>query len=318
MEPKLKQKKWYDNKLVVHLLLFFFFPVGIYAIWKSDVFAKWWKITATLLIGFLVIFGLFGGDEANPTEVKKKIDYEILAENVNMNISRIDVKLSDKAEIADLERISKEIRISRKNHDKVWISFYLPDFLPESGIRAWAMGSFSPDLKVEIFGDDIPNTTGTQPDFPKYETVLKMLEAAHDYEGHNLEIISDNPLHIRVSTDFIKGDSKQIMIEQVKRDIIYVVFQTFAQTNKDKITVTSIPIIRENFNPNLPYDGILLDNLKLTRTVTKEQALVILEKFIKTKSFKDLYQLNETMYLPSDKFDLLKFGQLENVFNDLK
>lgn len=245
-------------------------------------------------------------------------NYEILKEEVSMNVDRIDVKLNDKVDKAELERISNEIRASRKSYDKVWISYYLPDFLPESGISAWAMGSFTPDLEVKIFGEDKPNTTGQSVDFPKYETVLAMLEASYDYEGHNLEVISENPLHIRVSTDFVKGDLTQNMIEQTKRDIIYVAFQAFAETDIDKITVTSIPIIRENFNPNLPYDGKLQNNLKQTKTITREQALVILGKYIKTDSFKDLYQLNETMYLPNDKFNLLKFGQLENVYKDLK
>lgn len=245
-------------------------------------------------------------------------NYEILKEDVSMNVSRIDVKLNEKVDKPELERISNEIRASRKSYDKVWISFYLPDFLPESGIRAWAMGSFTPELELEIFGEDKPSSEVQQVDFPQYGTVIEMLEAAHDYEGHNLEILSENPLHIRVSSDFVKGDSKQNMIEQTKRDIIYVAFQAFAETNIDKITVTSIPIIRENFNPNLPYDGKLQNDLKQTKTITKEQALAILEKYIKTKSFKDLYQLNGTLYLPSDKFDLLKFGQLENVYNDLK
>lgn len=120
-----------------------------------------------------------------------------------------------------------------------------------------------------------------------------------------------------MSTDFIKGESEKNEIEQTKRNIVYVVFQVFAETDIDKITVTSIPIFRENFNPNLPYDGKLLNSLKQTRTVTRTRALVVLEKYIKTKSFRDLYQLNEFMYLPNDKFNLLQFGQLENVFNDL-
>lgn len=244
-------------------------------------------------------------------------NYEILKEDISMNVSRIDVKLSEKVDKPALEQISTEIRASRKSYDKVWISFYLPDFLPESGIRAWAMGSFTPNLEVEIFGEDKPSAEKQQVDFPQYSNVKEMLEVAHDYEGHNLEILSENPLHIRVSEDFVKGDPDKIMIEQTKRDIIYVAFQAFAETNIDKITITSIPIVRENFNPNLPYDGKLLNKLKQTKTVTRENALMILEKYIKTKSFQDLYQLNETMYLPNDKFDLLKFGQLENVFNEL-
>ena len=145
-----------------------------------------------------------------------------------------------------------------------------------------------------------------------------MLEFANDYEGNNLEILSENPLHIRVSNDFIKGDSNEEMLQQTKRDIIYVAFQSFAQTNIDKITITSIPIVRKDYNPNLPYDGKLQNHLKLTKTITRDEALLILEKYIKTKSFNDLYQLNGTIYYPNDKFNLLKFGQLENVFNELK
>ncbi len=244
-------------------------------------------------------------------------NYEILKEDVNMNISRIEVKLKEKVDKAELERISKEIRANRESYDKVWISYYLPDFLPASGIRAWAYGNFTPDLEVEILGEDKPISDGQQVEFPHYSTVLEMLNAAGDYSGHNLEKLTDNPLHIRVSKDFIKGETENLMIEQTKRDIIYVAFQAFAETNVDEITITSIPVLRNDFNPNKPYDGKLLNNLKLSKTITRENALKILEKYIKTNSFKDLYQLDGTMYLPSDKFDLLKFSQLENVFNDL-
>lgn len=59
-------KKWYDNKFVVHLLLVIFFPVGLYALWKTETIAKWWKITATVLIGLIVIANL--GDDSTSTE----------------------------------------------------------------------------------------------------------------------------------------------------------------------------------------------------------------------------------------------------------
>lgn len=226
-----------------------------------------------------------------------------------MNISRIEVKLDEKVDKAELERISKEIRSSRESYDKVWISFYLPDFLPETGIGAWAYGNFTPELEVVILGEDKPISNGQKITFPHFATVIEMLNAANDYAGHNLEIISEKPLSIRVSKDFIKGDVEEIMVEQTKRDIIYVAFQAFAETDIDEITITSIPILRIDFNPNKPYDGKLLNNLKQTKTITRQTALKILEKYIKTKTFQDLYQLDGTMYLPNDKFNLLKFGQ---------
>lgn len=46
-------------------------------------------------------------------------NYEILKEDVIMSVSRIDVKLNGKADKSELERISNEIRASRKSYDKV-------------------------------------------------------------------------------------------------------------------------------------------------------------------------------------------------------
>ena len=57
------EKKWYDNNILTNILLFAFFPVGLYALWKSNSIAKWWKITGTLIISILVL-GSAGQSEA--------------------------------------------------------------------------------------------------------------------------------------------------------------------------------------------------------------------------------------------------------------
>ena len=166
-------------------------------------------------------------------------------------------------------------------------------------------------------GNKKQDTTDEQIDFPKYNTVIEMLEANLDYKGANLELISENPLHIRVSSDFVKEESRELTIERTKRDIIYVAFQAFATTEIDEFTITSIPIERVSFNPNLPYDGKLINSLKQTKKVSRTKAQKILEKYLNTDSFKDLYQISGTLYLPNDKFDILVFKQLNNVFNGL-
>jgi|GEM_PF-5578207 len=51
-------KKWYDNKVVVGILIFFFFPVGLYALWKSNNITKGWKVGWTLIIGLICIAAL--------------------------------------------------------------------------------------------------------------------------------------------------------------------------------------------------------------------------------------------------------------------
>ena len=70
MKTQTQQKSpWYDNTIFVHLLLVLVFPLGLYLLWQSTAFAKWWKVTATIIIAFLVIVNL--GDTDNATSTSK-------------------------------------------------------------------------------------------------------------------------------------------------------------------------------------------------------------------------------------------------------
>lgn len=248
-------------------------------------------------------------------------NYKILKEETSMNVCRLQVQINGKLTKPELKKIAIELRKTRKDFDKLWISFYQPDLLPDkSGNGAWAVASFTPDLEVSILGENKPSNTKNKIAFPNYSTVIGMLEASGDFKDHCLQKLSKDgePLHIRVSNEFLKGESISNMKEQTKRDIIYVAFQAFAETNIEKITVTSIPIIRSSFNPNLAYDGKLQESLKQAMTITRTKAKKILKKYLHTSSFKDLYQLNGTLYVPNAKFDRLQFGELKNVYSDLK
>lgn len=64
-----EKSKWYDNKFITHLLLILFFPIGLYALWKSRTIAKWWKVTATILIAFIVIKAM--NDDGNTTVINE-------------------------------------------------------------------------------------------------------------------------------------------------------------------------------------------------------------------------------------------------------
>jgi len=148
---------------------------------------------------------------------------------------------------------------------------------------------------------------------------MEMLDSTNDYKDNCVELISPDKTntHVRVSSEFLKDESESSIKDQVKRDIIYVTFQTFAETDLDKITVTAIPIVRSSFNPNDTYDGRLNESLKQTVTTTRTDGMEILKKYLGTSSFKDLYSLDGTIYLPNDNFDKLKFEELDKVFSDL-
>ena len=47
-------KKWYDNNVLVNVLLFVLYPVDLFALWKSKTIAKWWKFGGTAVILVLI------------------------------------------------------------------------------------------------------------------------------------------------------------------------------------------------------------------------------------------------------------------------
>lgn len=81
------QTKWYDNKLVVGLLIILFFPVGLYALWKNNHIsnAVKWIVTGVLL---LFVVAVYNADpvvetKAEETESKKPEETKKVSETLN-------------------------------------------------------------------------------------------------------------------------------------------------------------------------------------------------------------------------------------------
>lgn len=55
MDNQTTQSKWYDKTWLVIVLCIFFFPVGLYALWKNQSISKGWKIGVTVVIALIVI-----------------------------------------------------------------------------------------------------------------------------------------------------------------------------------------------------------------------------------------------------------------------
>jgi hypothetical protein len=51
-------QKWTDKSSSIIILLILFFPVGVYFMWKNDVFSKSTRRIITIFIGLVVIGGL--------------------------------------------------------------------------------------------------------------------------------------------------------------------------------------------------------------------------------------------------------------------
>ncbi len=121
-----------------------------------------------------------------------------------------------------------------------------------------------------------------------YKDVSKMIEATGEYKKENgtFKLISQKPLHIQLSTPTYNGDLEETVAEQVKRDIVYVSFRTFAQTTLDEIKITSLPLKWDN--PKLK-DFDYIQEFKQTLTLRRSKAKAILERYYGHSDFTKLF-----------------------------
>lgn len=156
-------------------------------------------------------------------------------------------------------------------------------------------------------------------EFPHYPSITQMLKTAGDFkeEDGTLKILSKNEeiVHVQVSKLTFEGDSDDLLIEQTKRDIIYVAYQVFAETDAEEVIITSVPVQMKDFKTIDKY----LEKFKETKRIKKEDARKIMTKYLNISDFKELYELKGgEMWLPNKQFSNLKFKNLNNIFSELK
>jgi|SRR5690625_416671 len=86
--------KWYDNKIIVVLSCFLLFPVGLYALWKSNTISRGWKIGGTVIMAILLI-NLLDGD----------IDSE---ESIAETVSDSEERIESETNLSNSERVGEE------------------------------------------------------------------------------------------------------------------------------------------------------------------------------------------------------------------
>ena len=166
----------------------------------------------------------------------------------------------------------------------------------------------------EIVNTEVSESEESTKPFPKFGILEELLKSAGDFyaENNSLKFISKNEknLHVQVSKPILEEDLEKVKIEIVKRDIVYVAFQTFAQTEINELTITSVPV---DWETRKKY----IEKYKLTVKINREKAKMILKKYLDTEDFKVLYELQMKMWLPSKQFSVLKFDKLNEVFAEM-
>ena len=110
-------KPWYDNRFVVIALCIFFFPIGLYALWKNNEISKQWKIGGTAIIAILFIAaGLSDNNQqTNNREVVSNLNNSITDSTQTDTISTTDTLSNKKASLE--ERLKRELNALSKPFD---------------------------------------------------------------------------------------------------------------------------------------------------------------------------------------------------------
>ncbi|KLU15559.1 MULTISPECIES: hypothetical protein [Xenorhabdus] len=143
-----------------------------------------------------------------------------------------------------------------------------------------------------------------------YPSIAEAIEDFGDYypENNSFQLISKNPLKIRLSPPAFKEDLPDVKNDLVKRAIVYGVYRTFIHSNSDKVTVTSYLV---DANGGKKLNG----SPEHTITLDKKQALNIINKYIPVADLSELIddqcsftkEFNELRYDDNGKKGFSKF-----------
>jgi hypothetical protein len=194
--PKPK-RKWYDSQTTVILLCLLFFPIGLYALWKSNTITKTWKVVFTIIISLIVI-----------SQIAKQSDsHTAIADNSSTSNERTSsartVRAGEVLHSAYFDVVVNKVELA----DRVSTGNEFSDLNAEQGIKYLIINASFKNTDKEsrmlTEGTVWINYNGKDYQFDKSETVLA--------EGWGLFLDQINPLTVKTTNivyklpDEIKG-----------------------------------------------------------------------------------------------------------------
>ena len=133
-------------------------------------------------------------------------------------------------------------------------------------------------------------------------------------ENGTLVILQDDAkgLHIQVSSLVFNDSNADLIRDEVKRDIVYVAFESFIKTTTEEFTITAIPLKMRDAHTVDRYMTEFQKSFKVHRkTGTK-----ILQKHFFTSTYRTLYsyQSIHDKWLPNERFKLLQYELLPDAY----
>lgn len=144
-----EKSNWYDKKALVFVLLLIFCPVGLYALWKNNLFAKKTKIILTSVLSGLMLLGILSENSSENPPPAESLAYTITSDKTDTwGKGKISVQLPGKTTSDVLRKIALRLKEDRPQKDILYIYYSLPNQTKD----CWAISHFTPELEVEILG----------------------------------------------------------------------------------------------------------------------------------------------------------------------
>jgi hypothetical protein len=136
----------------------------------------------------------------------------------------------------------------------------------------------------------------------QYDTLGELIYEHGDYDEGNgtFEMYSDEPLEFRLSKPSIQGEPAEVTYYENWRAAIYGVYNTFAHTPAEALTVTAMPLWFEGFMQR--DNSRLMEEHAITLQVSRAEALQALEAASGIDSLAATKELTEYGYQWSPAF----------------
>jgi len=140
-----------------------------------------------------------------------------------------------------------------------------------------------------------------------YDSVEALMSVHQDYDPSNntLEMLDADKPHYRLSKIVLKNDLEEVVYYENWRAAVYGVYNVFAHTPLDQVTVTATPLQADSLMKM--GSTKLLEDQSVTLSISRDEALSVLSDLIQIDSLADVKVPTEYGHQWSDDFNSVYF-----------
>lgn len=221
-------------------------------------------------------------------KVIERTDFQDIKVSYDIQVDAVDKRLPTKEELA---AISNHLRQKERRFKRMFVSYYLPGMVINSGAFATAHHNPHPE-KVRFLSMTIPKRYQHLVDFnaarrgPTQCDTLSQLAKLCPNNLENFKIINETGIpHFQITCSVFKGDSPDVINEEMISSLVTAIILTFVHTKYDSVKVTVIP---EELDVKTKHFTFLKTKAK-SLTATRNVTLKVFQKHTGIESLNDLF-----------------------------